>query len=259
MTIKTIQWNIGGGKIKSSNPSLPLSKQYSIDGLTDIEQLLYANKPNIVSLQETHTNSTLSQAQTLATTLNFSCINDPLDQSHIEADQELGQAILSNFPIKNHTFQLFDNPNFAVVLPKGTHLNSHNKGLTTAEIVLPNKKTLLVLTLQLLPLHIFGIDAQSLQAKPVLHNVETLICKSVKNADHFLVQGDFNFDCDSLIDILPGIFAAGVHEVPLASPTTPRGRKSDHIIYKGLKLVSSTIETQIPTDHYPVSAEFTLD
>jgi endonuclease/exonuclease/phosphatase (EEP) superfamily protein YafD len=39
-------------------------------------------------------------------------------------------------------------------------------------------------------------------------------------------------------------------------PTTPGGRRLDHILYRGLALKSKRIVSGVRTDHYPVIATF---
>jgi hypothetical protein len=60
-----------------------------------------------------------------------------------------------------------------------------------------------------------------------------------------------------LIPYLRQLFArVGLAEVAIDEPTTPAGRRNDHILYRGLALKSKRIVSGVRTDHYPVIATF---
>lgn len=56
MIIRTLQWNIGGGlvRLEESDPKDSLS--YSVDGIEAIIQKIREYHPDIITLQETHSN-----------------------------------------------------------------------------------------------------------------------------------------------------------------------------------------------------------
>ena len=75
--------------------------------------------------------------------------------------------------------------------------------------------------------------------------------------DKALIQGDFNIDRPGVQPYLRQLFArAGLAEVAIDDPTTPGGRRYDHILYRGLALKSKRIVPGVRTDHYPVIATF---
>jgi hypothetical protein len=66
--------------------------------------------------------------------------------------------------------------------------------------------------------------------------------KLVPNRDKALIQGDFNIDRPGVQPYLRQLFAtAGLAEVAIDEPTTPGGRRNDHILYRGLALKSKRI------------------
>lgn len=256
MKITTVQWNIGGGKVRNPSASPEIDESYAVEGIDTIISSLSKYQPDIVTLEETHADKSTVQAQIIGKKLGLESVNDEYDHSHLEPNQELGQAILSKFPIKNHSFNLFFNPHYEVDRPNGEHWVSHDKGLTVVEAELPGGETLGILTLHMIPFRAFGIDPKSEEAKPVIDSVTNLIRDAVNKVDKFVLQGDFNLNTDTVKEFFPGVFDEDVKEVALDGPTTPGGKKYDHILYKGLKLTTTKIDSQALTDHYPVIAEF---
>jgi len=256
MRIKTIQWNIGGGKIRESS-SDPLSDDsYNIDGLSYIEQIIKKHNPDIIFLQETHQGEDPNQAKELSVSLGLKhYFNDIYDKSHLEKGQKLGQAIISRFPIENHKFEFFLNPKLEVIHSTGEKWISHNKGISSCFVKIGEKTILQLKTLHLVPFRRFNIDPLSHELAEVRKDiVEKIKCSTEK----FLLQGDFNYNDFSLRRFLPDIFSNGVSEVILNEPTTAKGRKYEHIIYKGLKHCLSEVITNTLTDHFPVYSEFEI-
>ena len=255
MVIKTLQWNSGGGRVRKPGADIDLLASYCHDGLREIIELIKEVNPDIISLQETHKNKSQDQVQTIAKAVGLKYyISDTYADSHVEPGQKLGQGIISRFEISNHDFQLFYNPHFQVVWEDGSIAVSHDKGVTSCEIDIDDTKIALK-TLHMIPFRRFGVDPLSKEAEMVLNDVQT---KLKGNNDRLLIQGDFNFDQESLMAILPSLFTKEVKEIPQKEPTTPKGRKYDHIIYKGLTLTESNTVKDVLTDHYPVVSEFQL-
>lgn len=73
-----------------------------------------------------------------------------------------------------------------------------------------------------------------------------------------VLQADFNIDNHSLRETYPILFANGFQEVVQNDPTEPKGKSPDHVLYKGLKMLSSMTMSEVLTDHYPVVTEFEL-
>lgn len=94
-----------------------------------------------------------------------------------------------------------------------------------------------------------SINFQSLR-----NNISQLITSGTQ--ERVLVQGDFNINEESFRNTFPSIFTKGFEEVLIQEDTTPRGRKYDHVLYKGLTLKSFKIDNQVLTDHYSLISEF---
>lgn len=254
MIIKTLQWNIGGGKIR--NPNSPAEGPYDIDGIAYIVDLLKTHNPDIITLQETHADNRIVQSKSIAENIGLSyLINDIYDKSHIEDGQGLGQAIISRFPIGKHNFKFFFNPHFEIAGPDGGKWISHDKGVSKCFLQLSEEIQVEVATLHLIPFRKFEVDPLEEEFSYLRDNISELCSPSSNN---FLLQGDFNFDDSSLKTFLPSVFKQDVSEVLLEDPTTPKGRKYDHVVYRGLKHISSEVVSDVLTDHFPIISKFEL-
>lgn len=253
MIIKTLQWNIGGGKIRSA--SVSAEGPYDINGVAHIAELLKKHNPDIITLQETHADNKIIQAEIIAKEIGLPySINDVYDKSHIEEGQGLGQAIISRFPISQRNFNLFFNPRFEVVGPDGSKWISHNKGVSKCLLEVEDVK-IQVATLHLIPFRKFKIDPLEEKFRNLRDNIAEL---SSPSSNAFLLQGDFNFNDFSLKNLLPALFEKGISEVLLDDPTTPKGRRYDHVVYGGLKHIRSEVLSDVLTDHFPILSEFEI-
>ncbi|OGG41152.1 hypothetical protein A2118_03720 [Candidatus Kaiserbacteria bacterium GWA2_50_9] len=253
MLLKTVQWNISGGKIRDEASDATSDESYKRDGIEYIIDTLKTLSPNIITLQETHANRNGVQAQIIAEVLGLPFyINDNYDDSHVEKGQRLGQAIISSFPISNHSFELFLNPKYRLERPDGSVWISHDKGVSrcTIDASIP----LTIETTHLIPFRRFGIDVSKKGAE-VIRDVSN---KLKTDAPHLLIQGDFNMDGDSLADFIPELFEDNLQEVHLGKPTTPKGRNYDRVLYKGLQPIKTIVLDSAMTDHYPVYTEFEI-
>jgi len=254
MQLVTVQWNIGGGKVRTENSAVDVLASYNSDGLAEIIELLRNLKPDIITLQEIHSDKKTNQAEIIANALGLEyVISDFYADSHIEDGQSLGQAILSRFPITNHTFELFFNPFYETIWEDGSKAISHDKGVTKCTVNVMGS-SLDIKTLHLIPFRRFNIDPQSNDAGAVLDDVQH---KLKNDSQSLLVQGDFNLDFSSLKAILP-TFMQNMEEVIQNQPTTPNGRKLDHIVFRGLSLEKSSALDSVLTDHYPVVTNFVI-
>jgi len=255
MKFKAVQWNIGGGYIRSKLDE-PISQDYSCNGIDEIITFLNKLNPDFITLQETHTNLEKHQVEIISKALNLPYyINDIYDKSHLDTGSHLGQAIISRYPIVNHEFQFFINPKYETIGPDGSKWISHNKGITSATIQLPNSKTLQVQVLHLVPFRKFGVDPLDLSTEKLRED----ITKKINVDSMFLLQGDFNFNHESIEVFLPKIFSdKNTNEIKIDSPTTPRGRRYDHVVYRGIKLLEHSIVDQVLTDHYPIVSDFEI-
>ena len=254
MLLKTIQWNIGGGKIRKPDDSA--EGPYSENGLEQIESVLKKYQPDLVFLQETHSDTRNTQTEIIAKSIGLPNLrNDTYDRSHLEDDQELGQAIISRWPISEHNFELFTNPHFQITGQNGEIWTSNNKGVSKCLINLGVGQEIQVATLHLIPFRRFGINPLEDQFETLRENISSLARPSKTT---FLLQGDFNFNETSLEQFLPGLLNQNISEVLLDKPTTPKGRKYDHIIFRDIKHIKSEVITDVLTDHFPVYSEFEI-
>lgn len=256
MKLKTLQWNIGGGKIRGSDSDIVLDTSYSLDGVDYIISKLKDFDADIVTLQESHAKGDNIQAEYIAREAGYRYwINDEYDDSHVEKGQRLCQSILSKYPINQHTFEFFNNPHFEVRTPQGEMWISHDKGLSSVAVQLPDAKSLHIGTLHMVPFRRFNREFTDMQVQNVLEDVSEKIQNKLK--DLYLIQGDFNIDRQSLRAHFPKVLAL-MEEIEVMVPTTPKGRKYDHILYKGFKPVVTKIYDGALTDHYPVYNEFEI-
>lgn len=255
MMIKTFQWNIGGGKIRkpSDDPADTLS--YRNNALDAIIGTLEQYEPDIITLQEAHSGEDGTQAEKIAQKLGLGFwINDVYAESHLEKNQKLSQAIISRFPIQNHSFKFFLNPKLETTGLAGDRWISHDKGVTSCVIKGIGNISLNVKTSHSVPYRKFNnIDPFGEIMTPVRNDMAE---KLIPEADYYLYQGDFNYDNASVKSFLPKLFDIETKEVILDRPTTPKGRWYDHVLYRKIQHVKSIVITDVLTDHFPIYSEF---
>lgn len=254
MDLKTVTWNIGGGKYLKDGEDPLLMDSYSVDATQDIAEQLKAIDPDIITLQEAQGDESGDQVAEIAQSLGYEHhFFDAISLSHIDDGKTLGNGILSKYPIANHAIKLFFNPD-VTAMSQGKTITSHDKGYGICDIDVDGQN-ITVATLHLLPFRPFGIELESEIGKSILQSVESTLSPTSSNV---LVQGDFNIDSKRLNEVLPGLFTDGLQEIPLEEPTTPSGRHFDHVLYRGLFLSSMKIDSSVKTDHYPVICDFSV-
>lgn len=255
MTIRTVQWNIGGAHIRTAEDDPVKSESYVHEDISYVIKYLKNCSADIITLQETHADNLGSQATTISEQLGLPYfVNDAYDKSHIDTSQKLCQSIISRFPIEQHTFSLLYNPRYRRVMKTGIEWVSHDKGLSTAVVNLGESK-MTIQTLHLIPFHIFDADLESEEGKKMRESIEILIAKEGKP---YLLQGDFNYA--DVNELLPSIFSGELHELAKGAPTTPKNKIYDHVFFRGMKENSMPIiDIDVLTDHYPMIASFKLD
>lgn len=261
MNLITVQWNIGGGKIRKSDsdPTMDFgnhSSSYDIEGLDYVIEKLKEYNPDIIMLQETHASNDYIQAKKISEKLGLQYwTNDKYSDSHIENGQGLCQSIISRYPISNHSFEFFKNPNFQVTAENGDVWKSHDKGYTLATIEIKEGINLNLGTLHLVPFRRFNRQYTDPEVLTALKNVSDVVLNGI--GERTLIQGDFNLDSQSLRPYFPELLEK-LNEIEVMEPTTPKGRKYDHVLYKGINVVSDRIGNTVLTDHYPIISEFDL-
>jgi endonuclease/exonuclease/phosphatase family metal-dependent hydrolase len=261
MKLKTLQWNIGGAKIRDIN-SDPTQGPGSLNPSYlnyDLEYIISKIKEfdvDIITLQETHVNQNVIQAKLIAERLGFQYwVNDKYSESHIEDDQDLCQSIISKYPISNHSFEFFKNPYFKSMQENGDEWVSFDKGCSFVQVSLPDFKNITVGTLHLVPFRRFKKEYNDTEVIEILNNVSSKIEPKIK--DITLIQGDFNVNDKSLKLHLPNLFNY-INEINTDDPTTPKGSWYDHVLYKGLHLINYKVDSSVLTDHYPIISEFEI-
>lgn len=255
MKLRTLTWNIGGAKllVKGADPSLMAS--YTIDGLSEIKSFLKVEYPDIITLQETHKDDSEDQIKEIADELGYKYfIHDSTSKSHIDTSKKLGHAIISRFPIVEHTTQLFKNPNISVTWEDGSTAQTFDKGFSTCEIDLGSQK-ISVTTLHLIPFKRFDIQLDSELGRQILNEVSSAITPAL---DKWIIQGDFNISDELLRNYLQPLFTENVEEVRLTDVTTPKNDRYDHVLFKNLTLINQRIDKSVKTDHYPVITDFEI-
>lgn len=208
-TIKTVQWNIGGGKTRPPEADPLAFDLYTQDGLGYIIGFLHARNPDIITLNETHANGDYNQTQIIAETLGYDeghWTNHSYADSHIKEGFRLGQGIISRFPIVGHTFDLFTYPNLTTMW-KGKEIPTHDKGVTSASLYLGGGALLLTQTFHPIPFEGFQVELSSPTGMAILEDMATKILQT--RGDPTLLQGDCNTDTASLQHYFPALFEAG--------------------------------------------------
>lgn len=250
MKLKILQWNIGGGYVDSG------TGKYDELNIDYIKKVIQKHSPDICFLQEIHSDTTYSQAKEIAS-LGYYFVFDTYAESHIEKGKKLGQAILSKTPLLKHSFHLFHNPRWESVTSSGEHYISHDKGITSCEVLIAGKEVKLQ-TLHLVPFRIFGKKPLNKDSLKVRESVEELIGSE---DELLLLGGDFNYakEPGGLEEFIPSVFKNNCLESALEKPTTPTGGYYDRFLYKGFTIENISIIDSATTDHYPVLGEFYLN
>lgn len=256
MILKTLQWNIGGGKARKAGDDPNDALAYSNEALDSDIEIIRRYNPDIITLQESHSDDKGNQAQTMAENLGLKFFaNNVYDKSHIEEGKGLSQAIISRFPIKENSFTFFYNPKLETTGPKGEHWVSHDKGVTDCIVDLGGGITLNVKTSHSFPYRRFHVEPFDERLLPLRNDMAE---KLMPKTDRYIYQGDLNYNEFSVAELLPKLMTNGVQEVILTEPTTPKGRKYDHVLYRGIKHIKSIVISNVLTDHFPIYSEFEI-
>ncbi len=155
---------------------------------------------------------------------------DATSSSHIDENKQLGNGIISKYPISEHSHGLFLNPNIEAER-QGKIIKTHDKGFGKCFINF-GEKSVEAAALHLIPFQTFNIDLSSEKGREILSSVTQKIGVSNK---YSLVMGDFNIDSPTISEYLPKFFnLSGVKEITLDEPTIPSGKQYDHVIYRAL-------------------------
>jgi hypothetical protein len=131
MELKTFTWNIGGGKLLQDGADPLRIASHTENGLDAIAGLLESEGPDVIALQETQRKEGYDQAELIASSLGYEhYFHDSTSESHIDTDCRLGHCVISKYPISQHRFWLFENPNAQVTREDGSTATTHDKGFS---------------------------------------------------------------------------------------------------------------------------------
>ena len=127
MELKTLTWNIGGGKLLKDGADPLRIASYAEDGLDAIAGLLKSEEPDVITLQETQRKEGYDQVELIAGSLGYEHhFHDSTSESHIDTDCRLGHCVISRYPISQHRIGLFENPNTQVTWEDGSTATTHD-------------------------------------------------------------------------------------------------------------------------------------
>lgn len=257
MNIKSVQWNIGGGYLCEAGKDPKVQRSYTNLDLQYIIDQLREMQPDIITLQEVHSNTAVNQAEVIAQALGLEhWVSDFYSESHLAPGYQLGLAILSRFPLSEHKTVLLNNPHFHGVWQDGTVAKSHDKGVTSCRAQVAQHEVV-IKTVQRVPMRKFGIDPFSPQGKAVF---EDLAAKLEVNSKYLLIQGDFNLweGLPPIGELIPHLIDKNTHELEQPAPTNPIGERPDRVVYRGLRPIHVQVVSDLRTDHYPILTTFAL-
>lgn len=255
MPLTTLQWNVGGCRFRTAqhDPRNPASYQHE-DSARVAEQIR-ACGADVVTLQELHVDDQRSQGAEIAAALGWPPPQvDAYDQSHLDPTQRLSQAVLSRSPMHRVSFTFFPNLHLTMTAPDGQRWETHDKGASRVVVELPDGP-LEVQTCHALPAQKFGVPRTDRRAIDLYVAMSTTMHP---DAARSLIALDANVDDASLREVFPLLFDAGMQEVLQESPTTPKGRRYDHVLFRGIELLESRVLDDALTDHYPLVTRFAV-
>ena len=256
MKLRTLTWNIGGGKLLEDGKDAGLMSSYVVDGISEIAAQMKAYSPDIVTIQEAHGSKDDNQVAEIARELGYThYFYDAISDSHIDGNYKLGNGLISRFPISNIHFGRFLNPEIHFEL-EGRKAFTHDKGYGSCDIDI-NGESVHVTSLHLIPFRSVGLEFESETAQ----NILTSVGSELKGSHSYeLIQGDFNIHSQTVRGYLSGLFISNaLDEIELNEPTTPKSRMYDHVLYHGLKLEKFIVDSDVKTDHYPVICDFEIE
>lgn len=256
MKIRAAQWNIGGSYIRSIDTAPDNHRSYNFCNLSYISEYLQKYNPDVIAFQEIHCSESESQAEVISQKLGLNYfVLDSYDVSHVNPNYMLSQSIISRFPIVAHSFELYPNLGLNIVVNGKDMGKMHDKGATRVTLKIENNDDLEIITTHLPPFRKLKLDPKSREAKVLVTSVDSLMRPSLPKA---IIMGDFNYNEESLKSLMPSVFGDGIEEVLQKTATTPKGRCYDHVLFKGVELLSSSVCSDALTDHYPIISEFEI-
>ena len=258
MDLRTVTWNIGGGKLLKDGEDPGLMASYTVDGIDVIARQIAETNPDIATIQEAHGDDGDNQIAQIAKELGYEhFFYDAITDSHIDSTYKLGNGLISRFPISDVQTGRFLNPELNFEL-EGRKAFTHDKGYGSCTVRIGDI-AIYATSLHLIPFRSVGLDFDSDTALQILASVSAEL-KDKQSSDYRLIQGDFNINSDTVRAYLQDLFGTDkLAEVVLDQPTTPKERMYDHVLYRGLRLRSFSVDSDVLTDHYPVICDFEIE
>lgn len=267
MKFKAVQWNIGGSLIRDESDDPTERSSYATEDVGYIVDQLGVYDADVVTLQEAHSDDEGAQAEEIAGELGYqTCINHSYAPSHLVDGQWLSQAVLSRYPVidqepktegepmlEPESFTTLRHRDWQARQKSGEVWRWMNKGISVVKLALADDAELSVATLHFPVFERLGVALDTQEAQSVLREAQGIIAKTVGNLA--LLQGDFNIDDTNMRWHLHNLFVCGFGQHIQIVPTTPKGQRFDHVLFRGARCLESVTDPTVLTDHYPLITE----
>jgi exonuclease III len=251
-TLRIVSWNIAGSRKMKSLDHF----DYEEEDITYFADQIKALSPDIVCLQETHTNAQRIIANEIARKAGFEYVyNHPVSPSHIDNSYRLGYAVLSKVELKDDGVTYYPYPDFPLFFSDGRPAEVHQKGV---QLVVLNG--LAIANTQMLPLPVFGKTYESGDGALLAQKIDASLSTALKQP--LIFCGDFNFDEPQAL--YPKTYKAyGLRDALPDMLTRPNKeglkKRPDHILYSsGVTCIDAKIVT-VQADHYLCYADFSIN
>ena len=238
--LKVLTWNIGGAHTVNSSAVF----DYDKEDLAYFVEAIKAINPDIICLQESHTNDSDVLASRLAKELGLAYVFDaPRSPSHIDENYQLSNAIISRYPIENTKNILLPDPSFELYFEGGKKARLFHTYLQTATI-----QGITIANTHLQPLHLFGYSYNKGEGKQFANDTEAVLCSNLNTP--LIFAGDFNDP--NLFSNFPLLVEKFKLEAALdEQPTDIKGNKMDYILFsKELTLDKAELIKAEKADHH---------
>lgn len=261
MKIRALQWNIQACRVLKEGADPNQGKNYTGDNPLYFASVLKKYEPDIVALQEVHSNELRDQAKEIADVLGLPYVRTDIyeEQSFMDKKYGLGQSIISKFPFVKSSYTNIFYEKFPIESPSnpGENWVSRENGMTQTEINLDGVD-ITIATAHLIPFSWLGLDpfAKNGPAEQVRTNFSKLV-SDLKAP--WLLQGDMNVSTHHLSKFLGGYSTRdGYAEVEQKEATNPSGKTLDHVVSKNIKIVSNEVDKTVLADHFLIITELEI-
>ncbi len=241
--LRIASWNIAGAHKMQSLERFDYSDE-DIDYFADCLREL---NPDIICLQESHTNDARSNAADIAGKLGMPFVyNSPNSPSHIDENFQLSNAIVSKVELQHIEDVVYPYPDFDLFFSDGKPAIVHNK-----MIQMYKYEGTTIANTQMLPLAVFGESYAHGEGAKLAESIQQILLDKLHG--RFILCGDINFDTPH--DIYPKFYEQKSLTEALPNTITRPNKHMvkqtpDHIlISKGLEVVNADI-IEVQADHY---------